>query len=155
MHSRQNRATVSASEWFDDHLKPKRLLHTFWARAIQYASLSSQRHFLEVFTTYLHGVVAEALDREQGHKRSIEDCLKLRRYTVGVRPCFPLYEMGMDLPDEVFYHPVVMDLAECITDLVVIDNISWYEDVLVCGMLTTFTGHDLVRQRASGWQRGP
>ncbi|KAG1746797.1 isoprenoid synthase domain-containing protein [Suillus occidentalis] len=94
----------------------------FWARAIQFASLSSQRHFLETFTAYLHGVVAEALDREQGHKRTIEDYLKLRRYTGGAQPCLVICEMGMDLPDEVFYHPVIMGLAECITDLLVIDN---------------------------------
>lgn len=94
----------------------------FWARAIQFASLSSQHHFLETFTAYLYGVVAEALDREQGHKRNIEDYLKLRRYTGGAQPCLVICEMGMDLPDEVFYHPVIMGLAECITDLIVIDN---------------------------------
>jgi hypothetical protein len=126
MHSRRNRATVSASEWFDDHLKTQGILHRFWARAIRYASLSSQRHFLEVFSTFLGGVVAEALDREKGHKRSIEDFLKLRRYTVGLKPSLPIYEMGMDLPDEVFHHPLIMNLTECITDLVVIDNVSWY-----------------------------
>jgi hypothetical protein len=71
-------------------------------------------------------VVAEALDREQGHKRSIEDYLKLRRYTGGAQPCLVVCEMGMDLPDEVFYHPVITGLAECITDLIVIDNVSWY-----------------------------
>jgi hypothetical protein len=32
----------------------------------------------------------------------------------------------MDLPDEVFYHPVITGLAECITDLIVIDNVNWY-----------------------------
>ncbi|KAG2071990.1 terpenoid synthase [Suillus decipiens] len=98
------------------------IVRQFWARAIQSASLSSQRHFLETFAAYLHGVVAEVIDREQGHKRSIDDFLKLRRYTVGVRPCFLINEMGMDLPDEVFYHPVIMDLAECIADLCMIDN---------------------------------
>ncbi|KAG2039759.1 isoprenoid synthase domain-containing protein [Suillus americanus] len=99
------------------------IVRQFWARAIQYASLSSQRHFLETFTAYLHGVVAEAIDREQGHsKRSIDDYLKLRRYTIGVKPTYSIIEMGMDLPDEVFYHPVIMDLAECIADMAMIDN---------------------------------
>ncbi|KAG2065418.1 terpenoid synthase [Suillus decipiens] len=98
------------------------IVRQFWARAIQSASLSSQRHFLENFTAYLHGVIAEVNDRRQGHKRSIADYLKLRRYTIGVTPCFLIYEMAMDLPDEVFYHPVIMDLAECITDLGIIDN---------------------------------
>ncbi|KAG2099848.1 terpenoid synthase [Suillus discolor] len=94
----------------------------FWARAIQSASLSSQRHFLETFPAYLYAVVAEALDRGQDHRRSLDDYLKLRRKTVGVIPSFPILEMGIDLPDEVLYDPVIMDLAECITDLVLIDN---------------------------------
>ncbi|KAG2341934.1 terpenoid synthase [Suillus weaverae] len=95
----------------------------FWAHAIQFASLPSQRHFLETFTEYIHGVVLEALDREQGRRySSIDDFLKLRRKTVGIKPCFPIYEMGMDFPDEVFYHPVIIDLADCITELIIIDN---------------------------------
>ncbi|KAG1778943.1 isoprenoid synthase domain-containing protein [Suillus placidus] len=94
----------------------------FWARAIQTASLPSQRHFLETFTAYLRAVVVEALDREQGHMRSIDDYLKLRRLTVGVKPSFAICEMGMDLPDEVFYHPVVVELAEISTDLILIGN---------------------------------
>ncbi|KAG1839501.1 isoprenoid synthase domain-containing protein [Suillus tomentosus] len=94
----------------------------FWARAIQFASLLSQRHFLETFDEYINSVVVEALDREQGHRRSLDDYLKLRRKTVGVKPSFTIFEMGMDLPDEVFYHPVIMNLADCITELIIIDN---------------------------------
>ncbi|KAG1848510.1 terpenoid synthase [Suillus subalutaceus] len=94
----------------------------FWAHAIQFASLPSQRHFLETFTAYLHAVVVEVVDREQARRRSIDDYLKLRRKTIGVKPCFPIFEMGMDLPDEVFYHPVIVDLADCITELIIIDN---------------------------------
>ncbi|KAG2099847.1 isoprenoid synthase domain-containing protein [Suillus discolor] len=93
-----------------------------WARVIQFASLPSQRHFLDTFDEYINSVVVEARDREQGHMRSLDDYLKLRRKTIGVKPCFPILEAGIDLPDEVFYHPVIMDLAECITDLVLIDN---------------------------------
>ncbi|KAG2134643.1 isoprenoid synthase domain-containing protein [Suillus cothurnatus] len=94
----------------------------FWARAIQTASPSSQRHFLETFTAYLRAVAVEALDREQSHTRSIDDYFKLRRLTVGAHPSFTICEMGMDLPDEVFYNPVIMKLAECSTDLILIDN---------------------------------
>ncbi|KAG2050379.1 terpenoid synthase [Suillus hirtellus] len=80
----------------------------FWARAIQSASLPSQ--------------LVEALDREQGRRRSLDDYLKLRCATVGLKPSLTILEMGMELPDEVFYHPVIMDLADCITELIFIDN---------------------------------
>ncbi|KAG2035640.1 hypothetical protein BDR03DRAFT_1000905 [Suillus americanus] len=78
--------------------------------------------FLEKFTAYLRAVVVEALDREQGRRRSIDDFLKLWRKTIGITPCFLILEMGMDFPDEVFYHPVIVDLADCITELMIIDN---------------------------------
>ncbi|KAG1830853.1 terpenoid synthase [Suillus variegatus] len=94
----------------------------FWARAIQSASLSSQRHFLETFPVYLYAVVDEALDRGQDHRRSLDDYLKLRRKTIGVQPSFLILLMGINLPDEVLNHPVITDLAECIIDFVLIDN---------------------------------
>ncbi|KAG0703654.1 terpenoid synthase [Suillus ampliporus] len=98
------------------------IVRQFWVRAIQTASLPSQRHFLETFTAYGRAVVVEALEREQGHRRSINDHLKLRRDTIGIRPSVAIYEMGMNLPDEVFYHPVIAELVGYIADLVSIDN---------------------------------
>ncbi|KAG0706610.1 isoprenoid synthase domain-containing protein [Suillus ampliporus] len=94
----------------------------FWARAIQTASLPSQRHFLETFTAYLRAAAVEALDREQNHCRSIDGYLKVRWDGIGAKPCFTIFEMGMDLPDEVFYHPVIVELADCIRELILIDN---------------------------------
>jgi hypothetical protein len=99
-------------------------LDRFWARAIRTASLTSQRHFLETFTAYLRAVVVEALDREQGHRRSIDDYLELRRLTIGAKPSFAICEMGMDLPDEVFYHPFIVELTECSIDLIIIGNVK-------------------------------
>jgi len=98
------------------------IVRQFWARAIQTASLSSQRHFLDSFTAYLRAVVVEALDREHSHCRSIDDYLKLRRDTCGAKSAFAIYEMGMEFPDEVFYHPIIAELVECIVELILIDN---------------------------------
>ncbi|KAG1752168.1 isoprenoid synthase domain-containing protein [Suillus lakei] len=98
------------------------IVRQFWARAIQTASLSSQRHLVETFTAYLRATAVEAIDREKGHCRSINDYLKLRRDTCAVKYSVPVCEMGMELPDEVFYHPVIVDLVDCITELCLIDN---------------------------------
>ncbi|KAG2048883.1 hypothetical protein BDR06DRAFT_1012664 [Suillus hirtellus] len=84
--------------------------------------MSSQCHFLETFPGYLYAVVAEAFDRRQEHRRSLDDYLKLWCKSAGVIPCISIWGIGIDLPDEVFYHPFIMDLAGCITDLVLIDN---------------------------------
>lgn len=94
----------------------------FWARAIQTTSLPFQRHFLYSYTEFLRAVVVEALDRDEAHCRSISDYIKLRRNTCATKPAIAMYEMGMDLPDEVFYHPVLVELTECIAELVLIDN---------------------------------
>ncbi|KAG2035416.1 isoprenoid synthase domain-containing protein [Suillus americanus] len=98
------------------------IVRRFWARAIQSMSLSSQRHFLDSYTAYLHAVVVEALDREHSRCRSIDDYLKLRRDTCGAQSAFAIYEMGMELPDEVFYDHIIMELVECIVELILIDN---------------------------------
>ncbi|KAG1732863.1 isoprenoid synthase domain-containing protein [Suillus paluster] len=98
------------------------IVRQFWARTIQTASMSSQRHFLDSYTAYLRAVVVEALDRDEAHCRSIDDYIKLRRDTVAAKPAIAIHEMGMDLPDEVFYHPAIAALAECIAELMLIDN---------------------------------
>ncbi|KAJ8587784.1 terpenoid synthase [Rhizopogon salebrosus TDB-379] len=98
------------------------IVRQFWARAIQTASLSSQRHFLDSYTAYLRAVVVEALDREQGHCRGIDDYLRLRRDTCGAQSAFAIYEMGMNLPDDVYSHPVIAELVECIVELILVDN---------------------------------
>ncbi|KAG1788383.1 terpenoid synthase [Suillus variegatus] len=98
------------------------IVRQFWARAIQTASQSSQHHFLDSMTAYLHAIVPEAEDRDHSHCRSIDDYLKLRRDTCGARPSFAIYEMGMEFPDEVFYHPMIVELRQCIVELILIDN---------------------------------
>ncbi|KAG2753747.1 terpenoid synthase [Suillus brevipes Sb2] len=91
-----------------------KIVQQFWARTIQTASLSFQRHFLYSYTAYLRAVVVEALD--------ISDYIKLRRDTCGTKPAIAINEIGMDLPDEVFYHPIIVGLVECIAELMLIDN---------------------------------
>lgn len=119
-------------------------MRRFWARTIQTASLSFQRHFLYSYTAYLRAVVVEALDRDEAHCRSISDYIKLRRDTCGTKPAIAINEMGMDLPDEVFYHPIIVELVECIAELMLIDNVNshWRRDLR---LLTIFTGYDLVQ----------
>ena len=33
-------------------------------------------------------------------------------------------ELDLDLPDEVFYHPVIVELSVHIADLIILDNVS-------------------------------
>lgn len=98
------------------------IVRQFWARVIQTTSLPFQRHFISSYTEFLRAVVVEALDRDEAHCRNISDYVKLRRVTCAAKPAIAMYEMEMDLPDEVFYHPVVVELAGYIAELTFIDN---------------------------------
>ncbi|KAH7904615.1 isoprenoid synthase domain-containing protein [Hygrophoropsis aurantiaca] len=54
--------------------------------------------------------------------RSIEGYLRIRRDNVGSLFSFALLHLGMDFPDEVFYHPVLVELLRYMSDIVLIDN---------------------------------
>ncbi|KAG2343649.1 terpenoid synthase [Suillus weaverae] len=92
------------------------------ARAMQTINITCQRRFVDIFTTYVRAVAVEAADREQRHCRSIDDHFKHRRESSGIMVWFVLCGMDMDLPDEVFYHPAIMDMFECAADLITVDN---------------------------------
>ncbi|CCM04069.1 uncharacterized protein FIBRA_06228 [Fibroporia radiculosa] len=94
----------------------------FWALAVKTASPSSQRHFIESFTAYLESVVSQAADRDSGVIRDVDSYLANRRENIGARPSYVPLELGIELPDEVFYHPVIVELSIHIADLIIFDN---------------------------------
>ncbi|EED77016.1 predicted protein, partial [Postia placenta Mad-698-R] len=96
----------------------------FWERAIKTATPSSQKHFIEAFTDYLHSVVEQAADRDNNHIRTVGSYLKTRRENIGARPSYVPAELGLNLPDEAFYHPVVTELSYNIAELIILDNAS-------------------------------
>ncbi|OSX64651.1 hypothetical protein POSPLADRAFT_1133971 [Postia placenta MAD-698-R-SB12] len=96
----------------------------FWERAIKAATPSSQKHFIEAFTDYLNSVVEQAVDRDNNYIRTVDSYLKTRRENIGARPSYFPAELGLNLPDEAFYHPVVTELSYNIADLIILDNAS-------------------------------
>ncbi len=71
----------------------------------------------------MDSVVAQAEDRHQCYTRNVEDYFKIRRLTIGTDPSYAMLELGYDLPDEVFYHPTVVELGRLACDLIIIDNV--------------------------------
>lgn len=93
------------------------------ARAMQTMSMTCHPRFIDKFTIYLRAVAVEAIDREQKHCLSIDDnFFKYRRESSGILPWLALCAMEIDLPDEVFYHPAIVDMFECTADLVTVEN---------------------------------
>lgn len=96
----------------------------FWERAVKSASATSQQHFLDDYIMYLRSVIMEATDRDKNVTRDIKGYLSLRRQTVGAQSAFAIYELGLNLVDEVYYHPAVTELINCVAELILIDNVS-------------------------------
>ncbi|SJK98686.1 uncharacterized protein ARMOST_01955 [Armillaria ostoyae] len=94
----------------------------FWALGIKTSSITSQKRVVETFGRYMDSVVAQAEDRHQCYTRNVEDYFKIRRLTIGTDPSYAMLELGYDLPDEVFYHPTVIELGRLACDLIIIDN---------------------------------
>ena len=91
--------------------------------ATKTASLSSQRHFLKSMSEYLDSVVQQACDRDSSTIRTIDAYFEYRRNNVGTRPSFFALELELDLPDDVFYHHSILELSDCITDMVIVGNV--------------------------------
>ncbi|KAF8484312.1 terpenoid synthase [Gautieria morchelliformis] len=94
----------------------------FWKLAIKTASPTSQRHMVESFTAYLESVIQQAIDRDTNTIRTIDSYFQNRRENIGARPSYVPMELDLDLPDEVFYHPVIVELSIYIADLIILGN---------------------------------
>ncbi|KXN86841.1 Delta(6)-protoilludene synthase [Leucoagaricus sp. SymC.cos] len=96
----------------------------FWlrARASVPAGASCIRHFVDAWTSYTAAVIEEADDRANKRYRSFEDYMRIRKNTAGGAPTLALTEFGLDLPDEVFDHPIVASLRDRAETLIVLVN---------------------------------
>ncbi|KAH7921774.1 hypothetical protein BV22DRAFT_1038265 [Leucogyrophana mollusca] len=98
------------------------VVRQFWALPIKTASPTSQRHFVRHFTDYLHGVLTQPADRDVGLCRGIEDYLVVRRDNIGAQAAFVCLHLGVDFEDDVYYHPVIVELSGYVADMVLVDN---------------------------------
>ena len=96
----------------------------FWARGRAIATPEAEKHFLEAMEDYLEGVVRQSEDRDKLVMRTVDTYMEARRMDSGVRPCFSPCELHLSIPDETFYQPVVKELRDASTDMIVLDNVS-------------------------------
>jgi hypothetical protein len=73
---------------------------------------------------YLNAVAEEAEDRVHNRVRPVENYLRLRRDTCGARPTLVLFEFGLDLPNEVILHPMLVSLTQDAVDLIILVNVG-------------------------------
>jgi alpha-muurolene/germacrene-A/gamma-muurolene synthase len=75
---------------------------------------------------YFQAVEEEAVFRAEGIIPDLQTYIDIRRDTSGCKPVFDLieYSLGLELPDSVIDHPVIMALNQGANDLVTWSNVS-------------------------------
>jgi hypothetical protein len=83
-------------------------------------------HGIELFFI---AVAKQVDDRAKGNMYDLPSYIALRRELVAMKLCFPFIEFvaGIDLPDEVVSHPVVMALEEATND-----HVAWVNVIMFC-----------------------
>jgi hypothetical protein len=79
--------------------------------------------FILDFEAYAASMIQEADDRAEDRIRGVEEYLVLRRDTCGAKPSFSFFGLGLNLPAEVFEHPLMISLTERASDLVAMTNV--------------------------------
>ena len=83
----------------------------------------AMERFIVDFDAYTKSIILEAEDRVANHQRTVNDYLILRRDTCGAKPTFSFFGLGLNIPNEVFDHPLMISLIENATDLIAITNV--------------------------------
>ncbi len=96
----------------------------FWTHFIQNATPISRRRFINAWDHFTTAIVQQATDRDEGRLRTVEEYMVVRRFTSGADPCYAAAEMGLELPEEVFEHPLLHALRADVTDIIIFDNVS-------------------------------
>ncbi|KAH7884778.1 isoprenoid synthase domain-containing protein [Phlebopus sp. FC_14] len=99
---------------------------SFFSRFIRTGGPGCTERFIHTMDLFFIAVAKQAEDRACGRIPDLESYIAVRRDTSGCKPCFSLieYAAGIDLPDEVMSHPVIMSMEEATNDLV-----TWSNDI--------------------------
>ncbi|KKY32392.1 putative terpene synthase metal binding domain protein [Diaporthe ampelina] len=94
----------------------------FWLNAIQTATPSAQKRFIDAFEHYTDSVVQQSLDRSKGSLRDFQSYFEIRRETIGAKPSFAINQIHLDLPDGVVESPIITRLVTLCIDMLIIGN---------------------------------
>ncbi|THU88361.1 terpenoid synthase [Dendrothele bispora CBS 962.96] len=93
-----------------------------WKRTIQCSSCSSTERLIRNFDEYTNAVRQQAVEREAGYHRNLQEYYLLRRGTIGVRLSFDFFLLPDDLSDEVLAHPTIEKLVVGAIDMTILAN---------------------------------
>ncbi|KAK4225934.1 isoprenoid synthase domain-containing protein [Podospora fimiseda] len=94
----------------------------FFLRIPKSATETFKQRFLATWVDYVESVAEQAEHRSQSRILDLDTYFPLRRNTSGAPSTIALYEMDLDIPEDIRRHPILVELEELAVDLIVIAN---------------------------------
>ncbi|KAJ7104964.1 terpenoid synthase [Mycena epipterygia] len=98
------------------------IFRQFWARTVPISTASVQQRIVETQELAMDAQVQQCIDRNHNFARNSEEYLAVRRHSSSILPSFAVVELDIDIPNEVYYHPVLENLRTWGFILICIDN---------------------------------
>ncbi|KAG2120310.1 isoprenoid synthase domain-containing protein [Suillus cothurnatus] len=114
-----------------------KMCKSFFSRFRETGGPGCTERFIHAMDLFLIAATKEVDNRDKKHIHDLESYITLRRDTSGCKFCFVLveYAAGIDLPDEVKSHPIMMATEDAAND-----HISWSNDI--CSYNVEQSRHD-------------
>jgi Delta6-protoilludene synthase len=84
----------------------------------------AERHLLNAMQLYVDAVVQQSEDRTHDRLRSIDDYWTVRYHSSGCIPSFAAMELEMDIPEDIYQHPLLKRIRDCAVYLICAGNVS-------------------------------
>ncbi|KAK8132275.1 hypothetical protein PG999_000448 [Apiospora kogelbergensis] len=94
----------------------------FWNRLPQDATPTFKKRFLATWLDYVESVARQAELRSQSRIVDLATYFPIRRHTSGAPSTIAWYEIDLNIPDEIRYHRVIVEMETIAVDLIVIAN---------------------------------
>lgn len=93
-----------------------------YRRLQQGSSIATQRRFAIAMQQYTIGVANHVEHFTSNHTPTLQEMLQTRRLSVGVAPIYALieYAYSLQIPDEIFEHPIIRTLEHLGADFVIL-----------------------------------
>lgn len=123
------------------------ILSSYWTRFIADGSPRSQKRFVHTMDLFFKAITIQAHNRAANIIPDLEDYIVLRRDTSACKPCWAMveYANGLDLPDEVMEHPIILSLDEAANDLISWSNVGTLMRYLVGPYAKHLLGYFVIR----------
>ncbi|MGC4768129.1 terpene synthase family protein [Micromonospora sp. DT44] len=127
----------------------RRLLVLAWREPRRRMPSRWRLRFADAVGRHLDGTWREAANKEAAVRPGVDEYVELRRATSAAEVSYPLVEFigGRPLPDPVYHHPLLRQIARTGNDL-----LSWYNDLASLEKdRATSDGHNLVLATQAEW----